>query len=127
MRIYGPGATASQDLEPEHIAVGPFGLRAWVTLQENNAIALLDLWHNPPRVVDIRPLGEKNYGAEENAVDVIDDQGKGELRQYPNLLGMYQPDGIEVGFIGGRTYLFTANEGDGTRPPPRPASARACW
>ena len=87
-------------------------MRAWVTLQENNAVALLDLWHNPPRVVDIRPLGEKDYGAEKNAVDVIDDQGKGDLRQYPNLLGMYQPDGIEVGFIGGRTYVFTANEGD---------------
>ncbi len=46
-----------QDLEPEHIAVGPFGLRAWVTLQENNAIALLDLFHNPPRVVDIVGVG----------------------------------------------------------------------
>ena len=51
-----------QDLEPEHIAVGLLGMRAWVTLQENNAIALLDLLHNPPRVIDIVALGEKDHG-----------------------------------------------------------------
>ena len=31
---------------------------------------------------------------------------------HPNVFGMYQPDGIEAGIIDGRTYLFTANEGD---------------
>ena len=111
VRIYGPGATAAQDLEPEHIAVGPFGMRAWVTLQENNAIAVLDLFHNPPRVTDIVALGDKDHGRPENTLDVKDD-GVADRRMHPNVFGMYQPDGIEAGIIDGRTYLFTANEGD---------------
>ena len=68
VRIYGPGATAAQDLEPEHIAVGPFGMRAWVTLQENNAVALLDLFHNPPRVIDIVRVARQGPWRPENAV-----------------------------------------------------------
>ena len=44
-------------------------------------------------------------------MDVKDD-GVANRRMHPNVFGMYQPDGIEAGIIDGRTYLFTANEGD---------------
>ncbi len=40
---YGPGATLAQDLEPEYIAVSHDSKTAWVTLQENNAMAILDI------------------------------------------------------------------------------------
>ncbi|HWH97075.1 MAG TPA: hypothetical protein VNS80_01800, partial [Pseudolysinimonas sp.] len=43
-RIFGPGATVAEDLEPEYITVD--GNRAYVTLQENNSIAELDLVTN---------------------------------------------------------------------------------
>ena len=43
IRIYGPEATVAQDLEPEYIAVSPDSTTAWVTLQENNALAVVDL------------------------------------------------------------------------------------
>ncbi len=33
----------AQDLEPEYIAVSADGKKAWVSLQENNAIGVLDL------------------------------------------------------------------------------------
>lgn len=113
VRIFGPNATVAQDLEPEHIAVAQNGSRAWVTLQENNAIALVDLWRYPPRVSEILPLGLKDHGATANALDVSDKDGvKGNLQSYPNLFGMYLPDGIVSGAIDGSTYLFTANEGD---------------
>ena len=102
VRIYGPGATAAQDLEPEHIAVGPFGMRAWVTLQENNAIAVLDLFHNPPRVTDIVALRDKDHGRAENALDVKDKMAVPDRQVHPNVFGMYQPDGIEAGIIGGQ-------------------------
>lgn len=43
IRIYGPGATVAMDLEPEYIAVSPDSRTAMVTLQENNALAEIDL------------------------------------------------------------------------------------
>lgn len=118
VRIFGPGATVAQDVEPEHIAVGAFGHVAWVTLQENNAIAIVDLVRNPPAVAAIVPLGVKDHGLPENALDVSDKDGPGgtalpgNIQPHPNLYGMYLPDGIDTGIINGATYLFTANEGD---------------
>jgi DNA-binding beta-propeller fold protein YncE len=43
IRIYGPGANVSQDLEPEYIAISADSQTAWVTLQENNALAIIDI------------------------------------------------------------------------------------
>ena len=102
VRIFGTGATAELDLEPEHIAVDLSGEWAWVTLQENNAIAKLDLRQNPPYVVDIIALGDKNHGLPENALDVKDDKGRPPAESAPQLFGMYQPDGIVAGQIGDR-------------------------
>src|SRR5262245_36168302 len=36
IRIFGPGATVAQDLEPEYVAVSHDSRTAWVTCQENN-------------------------------------------------------------------------------------------
>ena len=43
VRIFGPRATVAQDLEPEHIAVSKDSSAAHVTLQENNAIAIVNV------------------------------------------------------------------------------------
>ncbi|MFN3544475.1 MAG: choice-of-anchor I domain-containing protein [Thiobacillus sp.] len=59
VRIFGPGATAAQDLEPEYITVTPDGRTAYVTLQENNAIAVIDV--EAAKLVEIRALGYKNF------------------------------------------------------------------
>ncbi len=59
VRIFGPGATVAQDLEPEYIAVGSDSKRAWVALQENNAIAVLEI--ASATISNILPLGYKNY------------------------------------------------------------------
>ena len=59
VRIYGPNATVAQDLEPEYIAISPDGSTAWVTLQENNAIAVVNI--TSATVTEIKPLGLKDY------------------------------------------------------------------
>ena len=109
VRIFGPGATVAQDLEPEYITVADDGNKAWVTLQENNAIAILDLVNNKfEAVVD---LGVKDYSLEDNSLDASDRDGKIDIITYDNLLGLYQPDEIASYTVDGTTYLVTANEG----------------
>lgn len=108
IRIFGPGATVAQDLEPEYIAVSHDSKTAWVTLQENNAIATIDL--QARRVTALRGLGFKDHSLEGNRFDGSID-GKAELRNWP-VLGVYMPDAIATLRVGGQTYLVTANEGD---------------
>ena len=59
VRIFGPNATVAQDLEPEFIAVSPDGSTAVVTLQENNAIAVVNIENGT--VEDVLPLGVKDH------------------------------------------------------------------
>lgn len=59
IRIFGPNATVAQDLEPEYITLSPDNVRAYVSLQENNAIAVINLITRT--VLDILPLGYKDH------------------------------------------------------------------
>jgi len=59
IRIFGPNATVAQDLEPEYIAVSPDSKTAMVTLQENNALAVIDL--KKMKVTKLVPLGFKDH------------------------------------------------------------------
>ncbi len=59
VRIYGPNATVAQDIEPEYIAISPDGTKAYVTLQENNALAIVDI--ATATVSQLIPLGLKNH------------------------------------------------------------------
>ncbi|MFU8649359.1 choice-of-anchor I family protein [Lysinibacillus sp. RSDA_15] len=98
----------SVDFEPEYIAVNKKGNTAYVTLQEANAIATLDLtsgeWKN------VQSLGFKDHRKKENALDFMKDK---KIEIIPeNLYGIYMPDGISSYEVNGKTYLVTANEGD---------------
>jgi hypothetical protein len=107
VRIYGPGATVAQDLEPEYITTD--GDTAWVTLQENNAIAVIDIRN--ARVKKIFALGFKDHSLPRNKLDASDEDGVINIANWP-VFGMYQPDAIETFEHGGKRYLVTANEGD---------------
>jgi hypothetical protein len=65
IRIYGPGASAAQDFEPEYIAVARDSRKAFVTLQENNAIAEIDI--EQAQVRALTPLGYKAYDTRPHA------------------------------------------------------------
>jgi hypothetical protein len=106
-RVFGPNATVAQDLEPEFITISNDSNYAWVTLQENNAIATIDL--TTKTIIAVNGLGFKNFNTggldssdKDNAINITT----------KNVYGMYQPDGITQMTIGETTYLITANEGD---------------
>lgn len=110
VRIFGPGATVARDLEPEYIAVSPDSRTAWISCQENNAVAVLDI--ESAVITDIFPLGFKDHGLVENALDASNRDDAINIATYANLYGMYQPDAMAAVSIDGATYLITANEGD---------------
>ncbi len=100
------GANPSADFEPEYITVS--GNYAYVSLQEANAIATLDL--QTKRFTKVNALGFKDHSKEENALDLMDDN-KIELATQ-DVYGVYMPDGIDAFESDGETYIATANEGD---------------
>ena len=96
--------TVAQDLEPEAIAVT--NDTAYVTLQENNGLAIVDLEDLSVQVIG---LGFKDWsglnfdGNEDGAVS---------FGQYDGLYGVYMPDTIATYEWKGANFLVTANEGD---------------
>lgn len=102
-------ATVAEDLEPENIAVSPDGSTAWVTLQENNAVAIVDV--ATASLVGVQPLGMKTHNQPGHGLDGSDEDGIINIRPWP-VHGMYQPDAIAAYADGGATYYVTANEGD---------------
>lgn len=109
IRIFGPGASASQDFEPEYVTISDDDQTGWVTLQENNAIAMVDFQTNT--VIQLIPLGYKNYVSGAAAMDASDQTSGVNLSQFP-VYGMYQPDALSHFMIGNQNYIVTANEGD---------------
>ena len=102
VRIF-PGKTFAEDAEPEFITVSLDGTTAFVTLQENNAVAVVDL--EAGEVTEIQPLGVKDYS-----------RSLPQLTQYPwdlseEVLGT-TPAGQEI-LLGGLSGLFFEKEEDG--------------
>lgn len=92
VRVYTPGATVEQDLEPEYITTS--GDWAWVSIQEANAIGVLDIEEG--EFVSVRSLGFKNHGLPENAFDATDTGAVPNIEPHPSVFGMYQPDAISA-------------------------------
>lgn len=108
VRIF-PQESFANDVEPEYITVSPNGSQAFVSLQENNAIAVIDL--ETETVTDIHGLGLKDYSLKSNGLDPSDRDQAIRIRNYP-VWGLYQPDSIAAYEVDGATYYVTANEGD---------------
>jgi hypothetical protein len=109
MRISGLNKNFLNDIEPEYITISPDSKYAWVTLQESNAIATIDL--TTKTFTNIFPLGFKDYNQTANAIDVSDKDNTINFVPW-KVFGVYMPDAIANLSYNGKTYLFTANEGD---------------
>ncbi|SES94840.1 choice-of-anchor I family protein [Paenibacillus sp. NFR01] len=99
----------SVDLEPEYAAISADSKKAYITLQEANAIATLDI--EKGEFTAIKGLGFKDHSLPGNEIDIRRD-GKINIKTEENYFGMFNPDGIASYAVGGKTYLLTANEGD---------------
>ena len=109
-------SSIDQLLEPEFVSIDPAGDFATVTLQENNAMARVDL--EAKKIVSITGLGKKDWSQGGLVVDTSNKDGDdgGKLynpgpRQFKSL---YMADGMDS-FVdrNGDTYVVMANEGDG--------------
>jgi hypothetical protein len=109
VRIFGPNATVAQDLEPEYLAVSSDSKTAWVTLQENNALARIDIRRS--KIETLSSLGDKDHSRAGQGFDASDRDEAINIASWP-VLGMYQPDAIAALSYRGDTYLVMANEGD---------------
>lgn len=106
----GTSSTVAQDLEPEYVAVSGDSKTAYVSLQENNAIAVVDIEN--AKITRILPLGYKDHSKAGNELDPSNKDKKINIANFP-VMGMYQPDSIASYEVNGKTYIITANEGDG--------------
>ena len=110
IRNNGSLADAVHDLEPEYISLTEDGKTAFVSLQENNAIAKINV--ETGKVISVKSLGFKDHSLPGNGLDAARND-KIEIESLP-ILGVYMPDSIDVIEKDGMTYLLTANEGDAT-------------
>jgi hypothetical protein len=111
IRIFSTSATVAQDLEPEYITISDDNTKAFVALQENNALLIIDLATNT--IESLLPLGYSDYSAgSNNAMDASDQSGAVLITGDLPIKGAYMPDGIAFATIGGQGYVFSANEGD---------------
>lgn len=99
VRIFGLNATVAQDIEPEFIALNHDNTLAYVTCQENNALAVIDL--ETPEVIDIYGLGVKDHS---NGRPWLEQYYLNELPDFPELgTPVY---GGETVMLGGFSCLY---------------------
>lgn len=95
-----PFGTSPEHIEPEYVTFSPDGRRAYVSLQENNAIAVIDV--QQAKLSKVFGLGTVRHAA-----DILDD---GKYDPSAELFALREPDGIAVSADG--RFLISADEGD---------------
>ncbi|HEX2797493.1 MAG TPA: esterase-like activity of phytase family protein, partial [Immundisolibacter sp.] len=102
VRIFGPGATPAQDVEPEYISIDPTGARAFVTLQENNALAEIDI--RTAQVTGVRALGYKD-------LDVAPEVASFEVTDLPGIGATAAGQALSLGGFSGLFYEGKTDDG----------------
>ena len=101
-----PDTSADVDLEPEYVAVSEDGTKAWVSLQENNAVAIVDI--PGEQITAVKSLGAKDFGL----IDIDDDETALLSEAPANVFGLFMPDTMASYRVNGKDYFVSANEGD---------------
>lgn len=110
VRLFGyNNPTVAQDLEPEYIAVFPTSDTAVVVLQENNAVAIMDIPNGI--IAAVESLGTVDHSLAGNGLDATDRTPEPLIANWP-VKGLLLPDAVAPFQVAGKTYFITANEGD---------------
>jgi DNA-binding beta-propeller fold protein YncE len=107
--ILKKGALPSADLEPEYIGISEDSIYAYVSMQEANAVAKVEIATGT--IEWLKGLGFKDHSQYRNALDLNKNDKKAVIKT-EDVMGVYMPDGIDVVRINGKDYILTANEGD---------------
>lgn len=115
VKITGPGSddgdtTLSQYMEPEYAAISDDSNIAYVVLQENNALAVVDLVGLS--VTSVLPLGLIDRSLAEFALDASNKNPLVDIKPWHDLVSLRQPDSIAYFRDNFVNYVVTANEGD---------------
>ena len=97
----GVTTTVAQDIEPEAIAITADGKTAYVSLQENNAIAVLDISTATPAITSIFSAGIQDW-----------DRGIASAKNYSYTLSYAAgpqnlPSGVQAGGLSGLSFAGT--------------------
>jgi hypothetical protein len=111
IRVFSTSASIAQDFEPEYITISDDNTKAYVGIQENNAMLTINLATNT--IIELRALGYSNYGlGSGNGLDASDQSGSVLITGNLPIKGAFMPDAITYATIANQGYIFTANEGD---------------
>ncbi|MFA0964503.1 choice-of-anchor I family protein [Roseivirga sp. BDSF3-8] len=108
-RVFGPHASFAQDIEPEYVTISEDSRTAWVSLQENNGIARIDL--SGKAITAIFPLGTKDFSQSPDLFDVSDEDNALQSGAWP-VKSFFMPDALASFTQGNVSYVVSANEGD---------------
>ncbi|MCP9923371.1 choice-of-anchor I domain-containing protein, partial [Synechococcus lacustris] len=90
--------TVAQDIEPEAIAIAADGKTAYISLQENNAIAVIDISSAEPKITTVFSAGIQDW-----------DRGQASAKNYSYTLSYARgnenlPSGVQAGGLSGLTF-----------------------
>lgn len=118
VRVFGPDVAVpeghekagriARNLEPEFVTIEATGKRAFVSLQEANAIATIDL--ASASLTNLWSIPAVDWSTD-GTLDASDRDGGINLRHWP-IKGLPMPDGISTYAWRGTDLIVTANEGD---------------
>ncbi len=98
-----PGVPMSLELEPEYPAISPDGTLAYVTIQEANAFAVVDLVD--PAIIDLLPLGFKDHSAGAPSLEMFP------FKKFPKLGKDANGVKIDMGGFSGLWYDGAVKDG----------------
>ncbi|WAB84281.1 choice-of-anchor I family protein [Microcella daejeonensis] len=106
--IDGIDLPVSRSIEPEYASVAPDDVTAYVSLQEANGLAIVNLVDG---TLELAALGSIDRGV----VPMTMSDRTANLTEritVDGIEGLFMPDTIDTYEVGGETYVVTANEGD---------------